>query len=161
MVFGRGGNVLAGVLLLPMLANGVGDFDQPRTVFGHFQNIRRGKILGGILRRIAERLEQPGIDQRGNVVRLAVQHPARLLRREAGGQLPQERQEPLLIFFHRNTSRPRAQNRTAENNCTQERQTLGFSGQAMDDLIKLVRTYRADGGTGGAAPAGGRNLPPD
>ena len=90
----------AGVLFLPVLANGVGDFDQPSAVFGRFQNVRRAKILGGILRRIAERLEQPRRDQRGNVMRLAVQHPARLLRREAGGQLSQERQETVLIVFH-------------------------------------------------------------
>ena len=90
----------AGVLFLPVLANSVADFDQPTTVFRHFQHVRRGKILGGIWGKITERLEQPGIDQRGNIVRLAVQHPARLFRREAGGQLSQERQEPLLFFFH-------------------------------------------------------------
>ena len=78
----------AGVLVLPMLADGVGDFDQPSAVFGRFQNVRRRKILGAILRGVAERLEQPRRDERRNVVRLAVQHPARLLRREAGGQLP-------------------------------------------------------------------------
>ena len=76
---------LAGVLLLPVLANGVADFDQPTTVFRQFQHVRRGKILCRILREIAERLEQPRIDKRGNVVRLAVQHPARLLRSKAGG----------------------------------------------------------------------------
>ena len=88
------------ILFLPVLANGVADFDQPRAVFRQFQNVRRGKILGGILREIAERLEQPRIDQRGDVMRLAVQHPARLFRREAGGKLPQERQETVLIVFH-------------------------------------------------------------
>jgi DNA repair protein RadC len=45
------------------------------------------------LGRVAERLEQPRRNQRGNVMRLAVQHPARLFRREAGRQLTQERQE--------------------------------------------------------------------
>lgn len=90
----------AGILVLPMLANGVADFDQPSTVFRQFQNVRRGKILAAIGRRIAQRLEQPGIEQRGDVMRLAVQHPARLLRREAGGQLTEQRQEPGLFFFH-------------------------------------------------------------
>ena len=80
-----------GVLFLPVLANGVADLDQPSAVFRQFQNVRRGEILRGVLGKIAERLEQPGIDQRGNVMRLAVQHPARLLRRQAGGQLSQER----------------------------------------------------------------------
>ena len=73
-----------------MLANGVADLDQPRTIFRQFQHVCRGKIFGGILRRIAERLEQPRIDQRRNIVRLTVQHPARLLRREAGGQLTEQ-----------------------------------------------------------------------
>ncbi len=77
----------AGVLVLPMLADGVGCFDEPSTVFGRFQNVRRGEILGGVLGGIAGRLEQPRRNQRGDVMCLAVQHPARLLRREAGGQL--------------------------------------------------------------------------
>lgn len=102
----------AGVLFLPVLANGVADFDQPSAVFRQFQNIRRSEILGGILGKITERLEQPRIYQRGNIVRLAVQHPARLLRREAGGQLPQERQEALLFFFHAHSVATNEQKRT-------------------------------------------------
>ena len=54
--------LFAGVLMLPMLADGIGDFHKPSAVFGRFQNIGRRKILGGILGGIAERLEQPGID---------------------------------------------------------------------------------------------------
>ncbi len=103
----------AGVLFLPVLANGIGDFDQPRAVFRNFQNIRRGEIFGAVLRRIAERLEQPRRDQRGNVVRLAVQHPARLFCREAGGQLSQQRQETMLIFFHATPVHAYDKNRTA------------------------------------------------
>src|SRR5208337_5273552 len=91
---------LAGVLMLPMLADGGGCFDEPSTVFDRFENVRRGEILGGVLGGIAKRLEQPSSNQCGDVMRLAVQHPARLLRREAGGQLSQERQEPQLIFVH-------------------------------------------------------------
>ena len=91
---------LSGVLVLPMLANGVGGFDEPSTVFGGFENVRRGEILGGVLGGIAERLEQPRRNQRGDVMRLAVQHPARLLRREAGRQLTEQRQKPNLFFFH-------------------------------------------------------------
>ena len=104
---------LAGVLLLPVLANGVADFDQPIAIFRQVQNVRRGEILGGIWGRIAERFEHPGIDQRGNIVRLAVQHPARLFRRKAGGQLSQERQEPCLFFFHTMPVRARTKKRTA------------------------------------------------
>ena len=92
--------IFPGVLFLPMGIYGRRHLDQPSAVFCHFQNVRRAKILRRILCGIAERLEQPCGDQRGNVVRLAVQHPARLLRREAGRQLTQERQEPLLFFFH-------------------------------------------------------------
>ena len=90
----------AGVLLLPVLANGVADFDQPSAVFRNLQNIRRRKILGGVLGGIAERLEQPRRNQGGDVVRLTVQHPARLLRRQADGQLSQQRQKTVLVVFH-------------------------------------------------------------
>ena len=64
---------VAGVLVLPMLADSVGDFDEPRAVFGGFENVSSGKKLGAVLRGIAERLEQPRGNQRGNVMRLAVQ----------------------------------------------------------------------------------------
>ena len=91
---------LAGILMLPVLGDGVGDFDEPGTVFGSFQNIGSRKILCAVLRGIAERLEQPRRNQGRNVVRLAIQHPARLFRREAEGQLTEQRQEPMLIVFH-------------------------------------------------------------
>ena len=81
---------LAGVLVLPMLADGVGDFNQPSAVFGQFQHVGSGKKLDAVLRRIAQRLEQPSVHECRNIMRLAVQHPARLLRRQAGGQLIQE-----------------------------------------------------------------------
>lgn len=48
---------LAGVLVLPVLANRIGDLDQPSAVFHGFQHVRRGEILGGILGGIAQRLE--------------------------------------------------------------------------------------------------------
>src|ERR1700679_3283540 len=91
---------VAGVLMLPALAYGIRGFDKPRAVFGRFKNIGSRKILRAVLGWIAKRLEQPGIDQRRNVMPLAVQHPARLLRREADGQLAEQRQEPMLIVFH-------------------------------------------------------------
>jgi len=52
-----GPSSLACVLVLPMLANRIRDFDQPSPVFKGFQHVRCRKILGGILRRIAERLK--------------------------------------------------------------------------------------------------------
>jgi len=73
------------ILLLPMLVYGRRHLDEPRPVFGKFQNIRRGKILRAVWRWIAQWLEQPGMNQRRNIVRLAVQHPARLFRRETQG----------------------------------------------------------------------------
>jgi len=82
--------LLASVLVLPVLAYGVGYFDEPSSVFRNFQNIGSRKILYAVLGRVAERLEQPSVDQRGNVMRLTVQHPARLLRREPQRQLPQK-----------------------------------------------------------------------
>jgi hypothetical protein len=45
-------------------------------------------------------LSSRGVDQRGNVVRLAFQYPARLLRREPEGQLTEQPQDPMLIYFH-------------------------------------------------------------
>jgi len=91
---------VAGVLVLPMCIDCRRHLDQPGAVFGSFQKVSRGKILGSIRRGIAERLEQPGMNERRNVVRLAVQHPARLLPRQAEGQLAEQRQEPMLFFFH-------------------------------------------------------------
>ena len=81
---------LASVLVLPMLAYGVGDFGEPGTIFGSFQNVGSRKILCAVLRGIAERLEQPRRNQGRNVVCLAVEHPARLFRREAEGQLTEQ-----------------------------------------------------------------------
>lgn len=46
-----------GVLPLPVLANGAGDFGKPRAVLGQFQDIRRGEKLDAIRRRIAQRLQ--------------------------------------------------------------------------------------------------------
>jgi hypothetical protein len=118
---------VAGVLMLPVLAYGIRGFDKPSAVFGRFQNIGSRKILRAVLGGIAERLEQPGIDQSRNVMHLAVQHPPRLLRREADGQLTEQRQEPMLIFFHYAT--PVAQTTKTEQPktiATREREDLGF-----------------------------------
>jgi hypothetical protein len=58
------------------------------------------KEFDAIGRRIAQRLEQLGRDQRRHVMRLAVQHPRRLFRREAGGQLAKQNQEFMLVVAH-------------------------------------------------------------
>jgi hypothetical protein len=90
----------ADVLSLPMLVDGVCHLYQPGTVLEKFQNIRSAEKLVAILSGIAKGFEQTGRNECRNVMRLAVKHPPGLLCREAGGQLPQERQKPLLIFFH-------------------------------------------------------------
>ena len=79
------GAFLAGVLPLPMLVDGVRHLDQPSAVFGKLQHVRRAEKLAAVLRRVAQRLEQPGGNERRNIVRLAIEQPSRLLRREPGG----------------------------------------------------------------------------
>jgi hypothetical protein len=60
-------------------------------------------------RGIAQGLEQAGVNQRRNVMRLAVEQPTSLLRREADGQLAHQRQKPMLIVFHtQHQSHPRS-----------------------------------------------------
>jgi len=49
--------LFSGVLMLPMLANRIRHLDQPSTIFGSFQNIRRGEKLNGIGRRVAKRFD--------------------------------------------------------------------------------------------------------
>jgi len=83
-----------------MLINRRCHFDEPCTVFGIFQHIFRGEKLDAVGRRIAQRLEQAGVHQRRNIMRLAIERPCRLLRRQAGRQVSQERQESMLIVFH-------------------------------------------------------------
>ncbi len=80
--------------MLPMLADSISGFDEPSAVFGDFQQVSRRKILGAVLGRIAKRFKQPRIDQCGDVMHLAVQHPTRLFRREADGQLTEQREKP-------------------------------------------------------------------
>lgn len=91
---------LARVFLVPVLINGVCDLGKPGTIFDQIQNIRRGKELDSIGRRVAERLEQPGRDENRDIMRLAAQHPARFFDGKPGGQLPRHRKETQLIFFH-------------------------------------------------------------
>ena len=78
------------IFSLPVLINSGQHAHQPVVVFDLFQQIRRGKKLDTVGRRIAQRLEQPGGDQYRDVMRPAVEHPGRLLRRQASGQLPQQ-----------------------------------------------------------------------
>jgi hypothetical protein len=103
---------LAGILPLPMLVDGVCHLDQPGAVLKELQNIRRAEKLAAVLRRVAQRLEQAGGNERRNVMRLAIKHPPRLLRREPGGQLARKSQKPILFFFHAAPVAPTPKNRT-------------------------------------------------
>ena len=102
---------------MPVLADGIGLFDEPSTIFGRFKNIGSRKILCAVLRWIAKRFEQPCVDQRGNVVRLTVQNPARLFRCQADGQLAEQRQEPVLTVFHATSFAGCTQKRTGSRRC--------------------------------------------
>ena len=83
-----------------MLADGRADAHQPVAVFDLFQQISRREILDAVGRRIAQRFQQPGRDQRRDVMRLAVDDPRRLLRRQAGWQLAQQHQKFMLVVSH-------------------------------------------------------------
>ena len=73
---------------------------QPRPILHCFQNIPGEEVFDAVRGWVAEMLEQSRRDEMWDVVRLAAKSPGDLLRREAGRQLPQQRQELLLIFFH-------------------------------------------------------------
>ena len=80
----------------------MGGFGKPGAVIGQFNQFGCGEIINAPGRRIAQRLEQPGIDQRWNVMRLTIEHPGRLLCR-------QTRRQPA-----QNLSRVRAGGRATE-----------------------------------------------
>ena len=81
---------LGGISHLPMLIQRIRDLRQPRPVFDLFQQFRRGKELDAVRWRIAQRLEQARTDENRYIMRLAIQHPGYLLRRQAGWQLSQQ-----------------------------------------------------------------------
>lgn len=90
--------LLADILLVPVLVYRIRHLGQPGPILAEFKKIRCTKEFDAVGRRIAQGLQQAGGDQHRNVVRLAIQHPSRLLDGQPGRQLLQERQEPMLIF---------------------------------------------------------------
>lgn len=50
-----GTDPFGGVLLVPVLMDCAGNFHQPTSIFGEFENIHDGKKLDAIRRRIAQR----------------------------------------------------------------------------------------------------------
>jgi len=77
------------VLFVPVLIDDGCHLDQPQPVFDVFDDFSRAEELDAIGRRVAERLEQSRRDESRNVMRLTVEHPGRLFRREAGRKVPQ------------------------------------------------------------------------
>jgi hypothetical protein len=92
--------LLASIVLLPMLINGICDLDEPRLIFDQFQQLQRSKKLDAVLLRIAQRIEQACSHQNRNFMRLAVQRPSGLFRRQPGRELSQQPQELMLLLFH-------------------------------------------------------------
>lgn len=90
----------ARIFIVPVLIDSAGNAHQPVTIFREFQKFVRGKKLDTVRRWIAERFEQPRSDERRHIMRLAIQHPRRLLRRQARRQLAEQPQKLLLVFSH-------------------------------------------------------------
>jgi len=76
---------------MPVMIDGIGYFRQPVLILGEFQHIRCAKEFDAVGGRIAQRFQEAGGDQNGNVMRLTIQDPRRLFRREPRGQLPEQR----------------------------------------------------------------------
>lgn len=83
-----------------MIAYCVGHPDQPSPIFDGLQDIGCGEELYGVRLWAPQRFEQPRRNQNRDIMRLAVQNPSRLLRRQTARQLPEQHQEPLLILSH-------------------------------------------------------------
>jgi hypothetical protein len=65
-----------------VLIHGIGDLYQPRFVFSHFEQFSRSKELDAIRRRITQWLEQTRRHENRHIMRLAVEHPTGLFRRQ-------------------------------------------------------------------------------
>jgi hypothetical protein len=61
---------------------------------------RRCKNTSPHLAADAQRLEKPGCDQNGNIVRLTAQHPSRLFNGQPRRRMPQQNQKLMLIVSH-------------------------------------------------------------
>lgn len=90
---------------MPVLIDGAGNAHEPVAIFSEFQNVSRRKKFDAVRRWIAKRLEQSRHDQRRHIMRLAIKHPGRLLRRQPGRQLAQDSQKLLLVVSHFNVSK--------------------------------------------------------
>ena len=75
---------------MPVLTDGVRHLGQPGTIFEQFQNIRRGKELDAIGRRITQRPQQARRDENRHIMRLAIEHPGDLFCRQPRRKLPEQ-----------------------------------------------------------------------
>jgi hypothetical protein len=91
---------LVGIYFLPMLIQGIRDFCQPCPVLNLFQQFQRRKVFDTVRRWIPQRFQQPHTDENRHIRWLAVQHPSRLFRRQAGWQLVQQPQKLMLLLSH-------------------------------------------------------------
>lgn len=123
-----------------MLADRVGHFRKPSAVFDQFHKIARGKEFDAVWGRIAEGLEQPGGDEDRKIMRLAIEHPCRLLDGEPRWKLSQERQEAMLLISHATPVEAPSRKRTGFS--FENPQILLCSIEMTEHLIQLVRTYR-------------------
>jgi hypothetical protein len=67
-----------------MLIQRIRDLRQPHPIFDLFQQFQGGEILDATGRWIAQRFEKARSHQDRHIMRLAIQHPGRLLRRQPG-----------------------------------------------------------------------------
>lgn len=70
-----------------MLRNLVCHFGEPGAILGLFENIQGGEKFDAVGRGIAQRLEQPGCGQYGDIMRLTIQDPCDLLGIQSGRKI--------------------------------------------------------------------------
>ena len=82
-------------------------------------------------------------------MRLAIQNPTGLLRVQANGQLAKQRQKPMLIVFHtlhQSATTQKIEQTISAKSFAGGNPELLACAPTMDDLLKLVRTYRLTAG---------------
>jgi RNA polymerase sigma factor (sigma-70 family) len=130
-----------------MLTDCICHLRQPRPILDQFENIRCGEKLYAVLRRVAQRFEQPGRYENRHVMGLAAKHPCSLFNGEPCRGLPDQRQKLMLFFLHAIPVGSISKGeRRLKTFYIANRAAIRFDTGAMDDLIKLVRTYRLAAG---------------
>lgn len=78
----------------------IGEFREPGAIGGQLQDFSRAKVFVGIRRWIPKRTQQTFGHENGNIVRLTVKDPSRLLNRQPGWRTGNETQESILVILH-------------------------------------------------------------